>query len=44
MKGLDMPLFLCYNISMIYEIESFYFILLFVMKDNTWCIKPAERA
>ena len=44
MEGLDKFLFLCYNISMINEIESFYFILSFVVKGNTRCIKPEERA
>ena len=38
--GLDKPLFLCYNIDLINEIESFYFILSFAMKDNTRHIKP----
>ena len=33
--GVDNLSILCYNISMINEIESFYFILSFVMKDNT---------
>lgn len=44
MEGLDNPLFLCYNISMIYEIESFYFTLSFVVKDSTRRFKPEERA
>lgn len=29
---------------MVYEIESFYFILSFVVKDKTRCFKPGERA
>ena len=44
MEGLDKSLFLCYNIDMINEIESFYFILSFAMKDNTRHIKPKQRA
>ena len=43
-RGVDNLSILCYNISMINEIESFYFILSFVEKDNTRRIKPAERA
>ena len=38
--GVDNLSILCYNISMINEIESFYFILSFVEKDNTRRIKP----
>ena len=44
MEGLDKSLFLCYNINMINEIESFYFTLSFVVKDNTRRFKPEERA
>lgn len=44
MEGLDNLSILCYNISTICEIESFYFILSFVVKDNTRCFKPEERA
>ena len=43
-KGVDNLSILCYNINMINEIESFYFILSFVVKDSTRCFKPEERA
>jgi len=38
--GVDNLSILCYNIGMINEIESFYFILSFAMKENTRRIKP----
>ena len=40
MEGLDKSLFLCYNIDMKDEMESFYFVLSFAMKDKTRLIKP----